>query len=102
MPIVVELHGAQGAVLERLPDIEDVLHTTLPNYDDATFRLLTKIDWYGDTEFEAAQMGVLLEEIDRIMPSAVGTDQVTFMHRLRQIVARCPEIPGCKLKFLGD
>ena len=101
MPIVVELHSAEGAVLERLPDIEDVLHTTLPNHDDATFRLLTKIDWYGDQEFEATQMALLLQELERITPSATG-DPVNFMQKLKQIVRRCAQTPGCKLKFLGD
>jgi hypothetical protein len=101
VPIVVELHSDQGAILERLPDIADVLHTTLPNYDDSSFRLLTKIDWYGDTEFEATQMALLLQELERITPTATG-DQVTFMQKLQQIVRRCAETPGCKLKFLGD
>ena len=102
MPIIIELDDSQGEVIETLDDTEDVLHRTLPYYDDMTFRLLNKIDWYGDTEFEAAQATVLLRELDRIMPKAAGPDAIRFLNELKPIVTRCDASPGSKLKFLGD
>jgi hypothetical protein len=102
VPIQIELHSAEGAVIEALDDADDVLHRTLPYYDDATFSLLRHIDWYGDTEFRTPQMSVLLEELDRVMPKAAGPEQVAFMRKLRQIAARCASMPGSTLKFFGD
>ena len=102
MPIGIELQSPQGAVIASLTDFDDVLHTTLPYYDDATFQLLNKIDWYGDTEFEATQIAVLLRELDRIVPKAADADQVRFLNKLKQILIRCVATPGSKLKFLGD
>jgi hypothetical protein len=102
MPIVVKLETADGRVLETLPDPGEVLHRTLPNYDDPTFRVLTKIDWYGDAEFEASQMDHFLEELERIMPSASGPEQTDYLERLKGLALRCAAAPGCKLKFLGD
>jgi hypothetical protein len=102
VPIQIELQNTDGAVIETLDDAEDVLHRTLPYYDDATFRLLNKIDWYGDTEFPTPQMSVLLEELDRVMPKAAGPEQVAFMGKLKQIAARCASMPGSRLKFFGD
>jgi hypothetical protein len=102
VPIQIELQSPEGAVIETLDDADDVLHRTLPYYDDATFSLLRKIDWYGDTEFRAPQMSVLLEELDRIMPKAASPEQVAFMQKLKQIAARCASMPGCALKFVGD
>jgi len=102
VPIDIELQSSLGAVIETLDDSEDVLHRTLPYYDDATFRLLSKVDWYGETEFQASQMSLLLEELNRIMPKAIGPEQVTFLKRLQDIAVRCAATPGCKLKFTGD
>lgn len=102
MPIQIELQSPEGAIIETLDDADDVLHRTLPNYDDATFSLLREIDWYGDTEFQASQMSVLLEELDRVMPKAARPEQVAFMQKLKQIAARCASMPGCTLKFFGD
>ena len=102
MPIQIELQSPEGATIETLDDADDVLHRTLPYYDDATFSLLRKVDWYGDTEFQASQMSVLLEELDRVMPKAVGPEQVAFMQKLKQIAATCASMPGSTLKFFGD
>ncbi len=102
MPIKVELLSPEGAVTERLLDPDSVLNRTLPNYDDTSFQLLSKIDWYGDTQFEAAQMALLLEELERIMPGAANAEQVNYLQHLMQIADRCRTTPGCKLLFLGD
>jgi len=102
VPIVVKLESAEGAILESLPDSGEVLQRTLPNYDDATFRLLTKIDWYGDAEFEPPQMGLFVEELQRIVSSAADAQQINYLERLRRIALRCGATPGSKLRFLGD
>jgi hypothetical protein len=102
MPIAVKLQSPEGTVIEALGDFKDVLHQTLPNFDDESFRLLNKIDWYADTEFEASQMGLLLEELERIRPKATGPEQLNYLQRLMQIASRCAATPGCKLRFIGD
>ena len=102
LSISIELHSPEGTVIETLEDLENVLHRTLPYYDDTTFRLLNKIDWYGDTEFEASQSAVLLQELDRIMPKASDRNERNFLNRLKQILDRCGATPGCKLRFIGD
>jgi hypothetical protein len=102
VPIDIELESPGGTIIDTLGDIGNVLHRTLPYYDDATLRLLNKVDWYGETEFEPAQMAVLLEELDRIIPRAADAEEVSFLRKLKQLLIRCGATPGSKLKFIGD
>jgi Tfp pilus assembly protein PilN len=102
VPIAVKLQNAEGAVLETLLDPGAVLNRRLPNYDDPTFRLLTRIDWYGDVEFEAPEMALLLEELQRIAPTDGSASESDYLQSLKQIATRCGSMPGCRLRFIGD
>jgi hypothetical protein len=102
MPIEVELQGQKGEVIETLPDFQDVLRRTLPTYDDSSFQLLSKINWYGDMEFESGQMTAFLTELERIFPKATSTHELEYLDQLKRIATRCAATPGCSLKFFGD
>jgi len=102
VPIAVRLENAEGTVLGTLLDPGAVLNRTLPNYDDPTFRLLTRIDWYGEAEFEAQEMAPLLDELERIVTNAASASQADYLQSLKQIAIRCGSMPGCRLRFIGD
>lgn len=63
---------------------------------------LSRVDPYGSTSFEPAEMDVLVDEVDRLILLAKEGPERRGLLRLRALAVECRSRPGSWLKFLGD
>jgi len=62
MGLDITLLDCNGKTLETVGDPHNYLHKLLPTADEDSDSLLSKVDWYGDTQFNYLQMKKFLEE----------------------------------------
>lgn len=102
MGLTVVLESEAGEPLERVEDPTNILHRILPDSQDALYRWLGTIDWYGDTAFNYLQAPQFLEEWRRLIaqfPEPHGADLLRTIERMAERLASERHL---YLKFYGD
>ncbi len=79
-----------------------MLHRVLPSHDDATFRLINCVDWYGDTTFNRHQIPHLRRELKRLAVPERTSEELNMIKRLDLLAERVEIEPHLYLKFYGD
>jgi hypothetical protein len=102
MGFTVALENEAGEALERVGDPTNVLHRLLPSPEDARYRCLGVIDWYGDTVFNYLQAAQFLVEWRRIATEASGPAESDLMKAIEKIAERVANERHLYLKFYGD
>jgi hypothetical protein len=62
--LTVCLEDENGNRIGLVEDPGNLLHHVLPSPDDPTFRLLSYVDWYGNTVFNQLQVPTVLQELE--------------------------------------
>lgn len=102
MGLDIALVNYKGEILDSVSDPKNFLHKLLPDANEDSKALLSKIDWYGDTFFNYLQMKQFLEEWEDLRKCASTTEEQTLVDGVRGLAVRCAEDRGEYLKFIGD
>jgi len=102
MGLTALLENESGESIARVEDPTNILHRLLPSPDDARYRFLGTIDWYGDTVFNYLQASQFLEEWRRLTAQASGPDETALMRAIEMIAERVAKERHLYLKFYGD
>ncbi|HEY8209543.1 MAG TPA: hypothetical protein VIG99_18780 [Myxococcaceae bacterium] len=102
MGLTIVLENERGEPLEQVEDPTNVLHRLLPAPEDATYRCLSGIDWYGDTVFNHLQAPQLLTEWRRASTAASSPDESAVMKAIERMAERVANERHLYLKFYGD
>jgi len=101
MGLTVVLENEAGEPLEQVEDPTNILHRLLPSPDDARYRWIGTIDWYGDTVFNYLQATPFLEEWRRMTAQASGTFESALVQTIEKMAERVAN-ERLYLKFYGD
>lgn len=102
MGLTVVLENEAGGSLERVEDPTNILHRLLPSPENARYRCIGMIDWYGDTVFNYLQMAVFLEEWRRIAAQASAPAESALIEAIEKMAVRVVNERHLYLKFYGD
>ena len=102
MGIEIATTDEDGKVIASTQDSRNLLHHILPNHEDASYRFLNCVDWYGDTTFNRYQIPVVRVELKRLKESNTADDLQTLLCQIDQLAEQALMEPHLYLKFLGD
>ena len=102
MGLCIQLADERSAALDVVTDDANVLHRLLPRIDDDSRPMLSSIDLYGDTVFNALQMKRFLAEWDDIMQRARSPEERMLTAAVKKLAERCRDEVHLYLKFIGD
>ncbi len=102
MGLTVKLENETGEPLEQVEDPTNILHRLLPSPEDAHYRCLGMIDWYGDTVFNYLQMTFFLEEWGRIAARASDPAESALVRTIEKMAVKVANERHIYLKFYGD
>jgi len=106
MGITAELQMA-GRPIRALPDPTGGSFDAAGDFDrlierpDRDWPVLGSIDPYGETRLVPAEMGPLIQEIDRLLAQARPGPEQHGLARLRVLALRCSQ-HDAELVFIGD
>jgi len=100
--MTVLLENERGEPLDDVIDPYDILHRLLPSSEDTSYQCLRFIDWYGSTTFNNLQMGVFLQDWERVRQKAVTEEDRIFWYAIRDLALICQKGELKYLKFYGD
>ena len=98
MAIDVAWQDESGNEIARYDGVP--INAELPAAAGIASPCLRFVDPYGDTTFNAAQVGVLAEELQAV--AAVGGPAAEQARSLRAFIQRVPDRLHRYLKFIGD
>jgi len=101
MGLNIVLTDCNGEFVERMDDPKNFLHKLLPPADEASDRVLAKIDWYGDTYFNHLQIKQFLEEWGQLEQRVESPEEKALIVGVRQLAVRCRDERNL-LRFIGD
>ncbi len=101
MGLTVQLVDEDGQVIEELFDVHGAVDEIVYSAP-RDGRMVSFIDPYGDTVFNAVQAPVFIEEWDRLAPSPERETDRGVWQAVRDLAERCVREPHHYLKFLGD
>jgi hypothetical protein len=96
----VALALEDGTPIDRVEDPTNILRTVLPAAEDASFRYLNEIDWYGDTTFNSIQCAGVRKELERVAPAASVLQERALLERLIEFAARSHSSSHLHVRFL--
>jgi hypothetical protein len=105
--VMVELQLA-GRPVRALPDPTGGSFDSAGDFDrlierrDTACPVLGSVDPYGETRLVWAEMGPLIQEIDRLLVQARPGPEEHGLTRLRVLALHCSEQPDAELVFIGD
>lgn len=102
MGLTTVLENETGEPLDRVEDPANILHRLLPAPEDAHYRFVATIDWYGDTVFNYLQAPQFLEEWRRLMTEVSGAAETALMRAIEMMAERVAKERHLYLKFYGD
>lgn len=102
MGLTVRVENERGEPLEQVEDPTNVLHRFLPQPEDASYRHLGAIDWYGDTVFNHLQAPRFLEEWRRMAAKASTPAESALLKGIERLAERVASETHLYLKFYGD
>lgn len=102
MGLTVVIETETGEAIDRVEDPTNVLHRLLPSPENARFRYLGAIDWYGDTVFNYLQIPQFLEEWSQITAMASVPAESALMRNIKKLAERVGSERHLYLKFYGD
>ena len=103
MGIDAQLIKENGAVLEQVSDEQNLLVRLLQSmpHPEST-HCLQYADPYGDTTFNALQIGRFLDELKQVEAVAESADERFLVREVRRLAALCAGKSHWYLKFVGD
>jgi hypothetical protein len=102
MGLCITLENEGGETSSTLTDDKNLLHKLLPSQDDESFPMLTSIDWYGNTVFNAVQMKRFLSEWEHLTKRASTAEEKALTAGIKALALRCQDEVHHYLKFIGD
>jgi hypothetical protein len=102
MGLTIVLEDEAGEPLHRVEDPTNILHRLLPRPDDADYRFVGTIDWYGDTVFNYLQAPMFIAEWRRLMTQPLMPAERELMHAIGLLGERVATERHLYLKFYGD
>jgi len=102
MGIEVVVEDERGTKVASLEDPTNMLHRVLPRSDDTSFQHLNRIDWYGDTTFNRAQVSDVRHELKRLARAGRAAEEMDLIRRLDALAKKAEAEPHLYLKFYGD
>ncbi len=102
MGIEVVVEDGGGTKIASLEDPTNILHRVLPAHDDAGFRWLSRVDWYGDTTFNRHQVPEVRQELKRLANANRSAEELELIRQVDELAARSESEPHLYLKFYGD
>lgn len=101
MGLSVLLTDYSGRVFERVDDPRNFLHKLLPDTEEESPSMLTKVDWYGDTYFNYLQVKRFLEEWGQLQQRAETPEEKELVDGVRRLATQCKK-DRTLLRFVGD
>lgn len=102
MGLTVCLEDENGNRIGLIEDPGNLLHHVLPSLDDPTFRLLSYVDWYGNTVFDQLQVPTVLQELEGLRARTRSAEEHALLARIIALARQCLEDVQQYLKFYGD
>src|SRR5690242_2488835 len=102
MGLVVVLEDERGLPIASVEDPTDILVRVFPKPDDPAFHDLNRVDWYGDTTFNALQLVNVVREIRTLMEEGLDEPARALLGRILELAERCREGSHLYVKFYGD
>jgi hypothetical protein len=107
MGVVATLVGADGTQLRGLPDPDGGSFDAAGDVDrllleGSGFRVLHRVDLYGQTTLDRAEMAELLVDVERLIASGPRPIERRGLGRLRVMAEACRDGLGLQVEFQGD
>lgn len=102
MGIQIVLEDERGAKLASIEDSTNILHGLLPARDNAAYRLLNCVDWYGDTTFNRFQIPEVRRELSQLAKSSRCASEIKLIQQFDELAAKAESEPHLYLKLYGD
>jgi hypothetical protein len=102
MGIDVRVESESGELIEELLDLDELVESLLPDFDDETSVCLRLIDPYGDTVFNQGQLPVFIRDLSLAIQNANNPDAKEFGEKLLSLAERANGQVHTYLKFIGD
>ena len=88
--------------MDSVIDPTNILHDLLPRPESRDFSCLNRVDFYGDTVFNRAQMSDIEQEIQRLAKTVKSSEERAMLGQIAKLAVRGQETPHLYLKFYGD
>ena len=82
MGIDARIESESGELIEELQDLDGLLETLLPDFNDETSVCLRFIDPYGDATFNQGQLPVVIRELTLAVRNADDSEVKAYGQKL--------------------